>query len=138
MLRLDGNKAGDQPVTVVLKALVRHQPPVSHLGLSDNRLTLKTMQVRTRVDATQRHATNTISCIGSLSHNIPPTLPGVVCESHRWAGRYRYKACDSQDAGLDQDMVELRFGSVDKNATRWIRPRKTHSLARIDRIRLSI
>eukprot|EP00752_Nemacystus_decipiens_P009815 g8759.t1 len=43
-LNLDGNKAGDQPITVVLKALSRHQPPVSHLGLSDNRLTLKTMQ----------------------------------------------------------------------------------------------
>eukprot|EP00903_Cladosiphon_okamuranus_P011517 g10844.t2 len=43
-LNLDGNKAGDQPITVVLKALARHEPPVSHLGLADNRLTLKTMQ----------------------------------------------------------------------------------------------
>ena len=44
-LKLDGNKAGDQAITAILKGLVRHQPPLSHLGLADNRLTLKTMQV---------------------------------------------------------------------------------------------
>ncbi|CAM9108450.1 unnamed protein product, partial [Hapterophycus canaliculatus] len=43
-LKLDGNKAGDQAITAVLKALVKRQPPLSYLGLSDNRLTLKTMQ----------------------------------------------------------------------------------------------
>ncbi|CAM9221094.1 unnamed protein product, partial [Scytosiphon promiscuus] len=43
-LNLNGNKAGDQAITAVLKALVRWQPPLSYLGLSDNRLTLKTMQ----------------------------------------------------------------------------------------------
>ncbi len=45
-LKLDGNKAGDQAITAVLNGLVRHRPPLSHLGLADNRLTLKTMQVR--------------------------------------------------------------------------------------------
>lgn len=45
-LKLDGNKAGDQAITAVLRALQRHQPPISHLGISDNRLTIKTMQVR--------------------------------------------------------------------------------------------
>ncbi|CAN0146878.1 unnamed protein product, partial [Ectocarpus sp. 12 AP-2014] len=43
-LKLDGNKAGDHAVITVLKALARYQPPVSHLGLSDNGLTLKVMQ----------------------------------------------------------------------------------------------
>ncbi|CAB1118440.1 unnamed protein product [Ectocarpus sp. CCAP 1310/34] len=43
-LKLDGNKAGDRAVMTVLKALARYQPPVSHLGLSDNGLTLKVMQ----------------------------------------------------------------------------------------------
>ncbi|CAM9530364.1 unnamed protein product [Ectocarpus sp. 6 AP-2014] len=43
-LKLDGNKAGDHAVITVLKALARYQPPVTHLGLSDNGLTLKVMQ----------------------------------------------------------------------------------------------
>lgn len=49
-LALDGNKVGDQAMTSILKALQRHQPPLTHLGISDNRLTLKTMQVRVSVD----------------------------------------------------------------------------------------
>lgn len=44
-LKLDGNKAGDEAMTTVLKSLARYKPPLSHLGLSDNRLTLKTVRV---------------------------------------------------------------------------------------------
>ena len=82
-LNLDGNKAGDQPVTVVLKALVRHQPPVSHLGLSDNRLTVKTMQVRSRVkDATPKPRSFTFEWPTGSAHfpKIPlrPTLRCLV------------------------------------------------------------
>lgn len=45
-LKLDGNKAGDLATMIVIKALQKNRPPLTDLGLSDNCITLKTMQVR--------------------------------------------------------------------------------------------
>lgn len=92
-LKLDGNKAGDQPITVVLKALVRHQSPVSHLGLADNRLMLKTMQVRSS-RAKGRYATSRLSCL-PVEHISPKDrCNGLGCEARRQQEGARYKFQD--------------------------------------------
>ncbi|CAM9362136.1 unnamed protein product, partial [Choristocarpus tenellus] len=44
ILKLAGNKAGNSPMMTVLKALCRHKPPISRLYLSDNKISLVTVQ----------------------------------------------------------------------------------------------
>lgn len=70
-LKLDGNKAGDQAITVVLRAISRHQPPLSHLGLSDNRLTLKTVQAGPSATVLF-WLENFATAFYSIRHAIPP------------------------------------------------------------------